>query len=66
MNGKKMGKSVLCAVLVTALLGAGCGKEQSAPEVYLDESIPETPVKLFTQNETVSVAIEECLSLIHI
>ena len=60
MNGKKMGKSVLCAVLVTALLGAGCGKEQSAPEVYLDESIPETPVKLFTQNETVSVAIEEC------
>ncbi|WP_455620056.1 ABC transporter substrate-binding protein [Eisenbergiella sp.] len=60
MNGKKTGKCLMCAVMAAVLLGAGCGKAQMAPEVYLDESIPETPVALFTQNETVSRAIEEC------
>lgn len=46
--------------LISVLLAAGCGRRQTEPELYLDESIPETPVTIFSQNETVLNAIEEC------
>lgn len=42
------------------LIAAGCGKKEHDPELYLDESIPETPITIFTQKEVVSNAIEEC------
>ncbi|WNX84839.1 ABC transporter substrate-binding protein [Agathobaculum sp. NTUH-O15-33] len=54
------GGVLLGALLALLLLGTGCGNGQSAPELYLDESIPETPIKIFTQNQTVSKAIEAC------
>ena len=47
-------------LLVLALSAAGCQKKQDVPEVYLDESIPETPVAVFTQNDLVSDMIQEC------
>ena len=47
-------------LLVLALTAAGCQKKQDVPEVYLDESIPETPVAVFTQNDLVSDMIQEC------
>lgn len=50
---------LLGVFMVLALLGAGCKKGQSTPELYLDDSIPETPITIFTQNQEVSDAIEE-------
>ncbi len=55
-----MNRSIVKSCLagtVAALLMSGCG--DAASELYLDESIPETPVTIFTQNETVSDAIDE-------
>ncbi len=49
----------LGTLIILALLAASCGKGQSAPELYLDDSIPETPITIFTQNQEVSDAIEE-------
>ena len=42
------------------LLGTGCHGGQTAPELYLDENIPETQVTIFTQSEAVSNLIKEC------
>lgn len=50
----------ICLVLAFALLVAGCGKEKEDTEVYIDDSKAETPITLFTQNESVSEAIEIC------
>lgn len=60
MKRKITQKYILSALLASVLLGTGCGKGQMVPEIYLDESIPETPVTIFTQNNTVAKVIEEC------
>ena len=58
---KNLAKGCLMGTLmVMLLLAAGCEKWQAAPELYLDERVQETPVTIFTQNETVSILIEEC------
>ncbi|RGZ01765.1 ABC transporter substrate-binding protein [Clostridium sp. AM58-1XD] len=58
---RKFGRRYLTGVLIVlAALCAGCGKGQKGAELYLDDSIPETPVTIFTQNQSVSSVIEEC------
>ena len=52
-------KCLLCFLITLILLQSGCGNKKNAPELYLDESIPETPITIFTQNEDVSNAIED-------
>ena len=47
-------------LLAWVLLGAGCKNGQAAPELYLDKGIPETPVAIFTQNDSVSQVVKEC------
>lgn len=49
-----------CLVFAAVFLLTGCGKEKADTEVYIDESKEETPITLFTQNESVSDAIEVC------
>ncbi|MCQ5128674.1 extracellular solute-binding protein [Butyricicoccus faecihominis] len=60
MKRKLTKAGLLVALTVLALVGAGCGMGQTDPELYLDHSIPETPITIFTQNEEVSDAIEDC------
>ena len=47
-------------LLAWVLLGAGCKNGEAAPELYLDKGIPETPVAIFTQNDSVSQVVKEC------
>lgn len=51
--------SLLCILIAAILMETGCVNNQNDPELYLDESIPETPVTVFAQNETISNAIEQ-------
>lgn len=60
MKKKIAKRCLLGALIVLVMLGTGCKGRQTSPELYLDRSMPETPVTIFTQNETVSVLIEEC------
>ena len=52
-------KRLLCIIMIAGLLGTGCNTEQAVPEIYVDDSIRETPVTVFTENAEVSEAIEE-------
>lgn len=55
------GKRCLPGILMTLiLLGTGCQKAQNVPELYLEEGIPETPVAIFTQSDTVAEMVNEC------
>lgn len=57
---KNITKRGLLGVLVTVgIMGTGCGMGQAVPELYVDDSIPEMPITVFTQNVEVSEAIEE-------
>lgn len=62
MRGIQIRKHLLfiTTILLICFLSSSCGKEQKTPELYLDESIPEASITVFTQNESVSDAIEEC------
>ena len=53
-------KRLMGSLIALMILGTGCGRGQNTAKLYLDESLPATPVTIFTQNQTVSVAIEEC------
>lgn len=50
---------LLGIIMIAGLLGTGCKSEQVVPELYLDDSLPETPISIFTQNNDISEAIEE-------
>ncbi|MGI6070922.1 MAG: ABC transporter substrate-binding protein [Blautia sp.] len=51
----------LCGVFAAGLLACtGCGGNKEEAEVYIDDTKPETSITLFTQNESVSEAIEDC------
>lgn len=60
MNRKRTGRCLIGVLMAFTMVGTGCNMGQNVPELYLDDSIPETPVTIFTQNQTVSKAIEEC------
>lgn len=60
MRKKVVRRSLAGVLMALMILGTGCGKGQNTVELYLDDSIPATPVTIFTQNQKVSTAIEEC------
>ncbi|MBT9827732.1 extracellular solute-binding protein [Enterocloster bolteae] len=52
-------RGLLGILMIAALLGTGCNREQANPQLYVDHGIRETPVTVFTENAEVSAAIEE-------
>ncbi len=57
---KRTKRGLLGILMLAGLLMTGCNAEQAPPELYVDDSIPETPVTVFTENNEVSEAIEDC------
>ena len=58
-------KGIALAVVLSAgmVFCTACSKnQQEGAKVFIDESQPETPITLFTQNESVADIIEKCCS----
>lgn len=56
----KKKRILLCVFMTLILVGTGCTKGDTSPELYVEDTIPETPVALFTQNDAVSDMVKEC------
>ena len=52
-------RGLLGILMIAALLGTGCNREQANPQLYVDSGIRETAVTVFTEKAGVSAAIEE-------
>lgn len=59
MKKTRTKRGLLAVLMTVGLVMTGCNTEQAVPEVYVDDSIPETPITVFAENNEVSEAIEE-------